>query len=81
MTDREWWDSLPAGTEFLTPPGECGGLFRADNKGGLRCRPDIPDADDLPSPGSGYRFIEFWASGADWVPLSVLRTWEIYTGE
>jgi hypothetical protein len=79
MTDREWWDSLPQDAEFLPPPGECGGLFRSDNRGGLRCRPDVPQPDDPPCPDpERYGFVEFWASGALWVELSVLRTWERY---
>jgi diadenosine tetraphosphatase ApaH/serine/threonine PP2A family protein phosphatase len=79
MTDREWLDSLPLTAEFLTPPGEAGGLFAPDNPGGLRCRLGDPaELDGDPRPGDGYVCVEFWAGGCAWVAVAELRTWGRY---
>lgn len=79
VSDREWWDLLPKEAEFLTPSGECGGLFRTQNRGGLRCRPNAPEEDDPPCPDpERFGFVEFWAGGAQWVKLAEIRTWERY---
>ena len=63
MTDREWWDALPSGSEFLTP-------------GGLRCRPGVPEKDDPPAPSPDHVFVEFWSAGGGWVGLAELRQWK-----
>lgn len=72
---QRWWESLPRRAGFLTPPGECGGLFSPENTGGLPCRPGAPEDGDDPCPGPGWVLVEFWAGGTAWVPLAELATW------